>query len=76
MQHYAYKYWCNQYLDQSWSYVPCSMTKMAGMAKSFCPSSSSMQKQDLQYLVVPEAEHMMPTLVLLGSKGIEREYFL
>jgi len=46
------------------------------MGKSFCPSSFSMQTQDLQYLVVPEAERMMPTLVLLGSKGIEREYFL
>jgi hypothetical protein len=49
---------------------------MVGMAISFCPSPSSIQTQDLQYLVVPEAEHMMPTLVLLGSKGMEREYFL
>jgi len=51
-------------------------SKMVGMAKSFCPSIFSMRTLDLQYLVVPEAEHMMPTLVLLGSKGIEREYFL
>jgi hypothetical protein len=35
-----------------------------------------MQIQDLQYFVVPDAECIIPTLVLLGSKGIDFEYLL